>query len=56
MILLVLAFLIWLRHRGVANGVVGITYLILYPLTQLGIFFLRNPVNVPVIALSLIHI
>ncbi len=52
-ILLVLAFLIWLRHRGVANGVVGITYLILYPLTQLGIFFLRNPVNVPVIAFGL---
>jgi phosphatidylglycerol:prolipoprotein diacylglycerol transferase len=52
-ILLVLAFLIWLRHRGVANGVVGLTYLILYPLTQLGIFFLRNPVNVPVIAFGL---
>ncbi|MGH7666120.1 MAG: prolipoprotein diacylglyceryl transferase [Candidatus Dormibacteria bacterium] len=52
-ILLVLGFLLWLRHRGVADGVIGIAYLILYPLTQLGIFFLRNPVNVPVIAFGL---
>ncbi|MGH7639622.1 MAG: prolipoprotein diacylglyceryl transferase [Candidatus Dormibacteria bacterium] len=52
-ILLVLCFLIWLRHRGVADGVVGIAYVILYPLTQIGIFYLRNPVNVPVIAFGL---
>lgn len=52
-ILLVLGLLIWLRRRGVADGVIGITYLILYPITQIGIFFLRNPVNVPVIAFGL---
>ena len=52
-ILLVLGLLLWLRHRGVADGIVGIVYLILYPITQFGIFFLRNPVNVPVIAFGL---
>ncbi|HUY57423.1 MAG TPA: prolipoprotein diacylglyceryl transferase [Candidatus Micrarchaeaceae archaeon] len=52
-ILLVLGLLVWLRHRGVADGIVGIVYLILYPITQFGIFFLRNPVNVPVIAFGL---
>lgn len=52
-ILLVLGFLVYLRHRRVPNGWVGIAYVILYPLTQIGIFFLRNPVNVPVIALGL---
>ncbi|MGC2191525.1 MAG: prolipoprotein diacylglyceryl transferase [Candidatus Dormiibacterota bacterium] len=52
-ILLVLGLLIWLRRRGVADGIVGIAYLILYPITQIGIFFLRNPVNVPVIAFGL---
>jgi len=52
-ILLVLGLLIWLRRRGVADGIVGIVYLILYPITQIGIFFLRNPVNVPVIAFGL---
>jgi phosphatidylglycerol---prolipoprotein diacylglyceryl transferase len=52
-VLLALGLLVWLRRRGVANGVVGITYLILYPITQIGLFFLRNPVNVPVIAFGL---
>ncbi|MGH7641934.1 MAG: prolipoprotein diacylglyceryl transferase [Candidatus Dormibacteria bacterium] len=52
-ILVVFGLLIWLRRRGAADGVVGITYLILYPITQIGIFFLRNPVNVPVIAFGL---
>jgi phosphatidylglycerol:prolipoprotein diacylglycerol transferase len=52
-ILLVLGCLIWLRRRGVADGIIGIAYLILYPITQIGLFFLRNPVNVPVIAFGL---
>ncbi|HEY6537440.1 MAG TPA: prolipoprotein diacylglyceryl transferase [Candidatus Dormibacteraeota bacterium] len=52
-ILLVLGLLIYLRRRGVADGVVGIVYMVLYPITQIGIFFLRNPVNVPVIAFGL---
>jgi len=52
-ILIVLGLLIWLRRRGVGDGVIGITYMALYPITQIGIFFLRNPVNVPVIAFGL---
>jgi len=52
-ILLALVLLLWLRHRGVADGVIGIVYLIIYPITQFGIFFLRNPVNVPIIAFGL---
>ena len=52
-ILLVLGCLIWLRRRGVADGIIGIAYLILYPITQIGLFFLRNPVNVPVFAFGL---
>ncbi|MGA2872617.1 MAG: prolipoprotein diacylglyceryl transferase [Candidatus Dormibacteria bacterium] len=52
-ILLVLGFLVWMRRRGVPDGWVGIAYFILYPLTQFGLFFLRNPVNVPVIFLGL---
>ncbi|MHB1522828.1 MAG: prolipoprotein diacylglyceryl transferase [Candidatus Dormibacteria bacterium] len=52
-ILLVLGFLVYLRRRGVPDGWVGIAYLILYPITQIGIFFLRDPVNVPIIAFGL---
>jgi prolipoprotein diacylglyceryltransferase len=51
--LVVLGFLVWLRRRGVPDGWVGIAYFVLYPLTQFGLFFLRNPVNVPVIAFDL---
>jgi len=52
-ILAMLAILLALRRRGVAPGVIGIVYLVLYPVSQFGIFFLRNPVNVPYIALGL---
>lgn len=52
-ILVVLGFLIWLRRRGVPDGIVGISYMVIYPITQIGLFFLRNPVNVPVIAFGL---
>ncbi|MGA9774479.1 MAG: prolipoprotein diacylglyceryl transferase [Candidatus Dormiibacterota bacterium] len=52
-ILIVLGFLVYLRRRGVPDGWVGIAYITLYPITQIGIFFLRNPVNVPIIALGL---
>jgi phosphatidylglycerol---prolipoprotein diacylglyceryl transferase len=52
-ILVVLVFLVWMRRRGVPDGWVGIAYFILYPITQIGLFFLRNPVNVPVIAFGL---
>ncbi len=52
-ILLLLGVLLWMRHRGVPDGVVGITYIGLYAVSQFGLFFLRNPVNVPVIALGL---
>ncbi|HUY97707.1 MAG TPA: prolipoprotein diacylglyceryl transferase [Verrucomicrobiae bacterium] len=53
MTLVMLGILLLLRRRGVAAGVLGIVYLILYPVSQFGIFFLRNPVNVPYIALGL---
>ncbi|MGH7611315.1 MAG: prolipoprotein diacylglyceryl transferase [Candidatus Dormibacteria bacterium] len=52
-ILVVLAFLIWMRRRGVPDGWIGIAYVAIYPITQFGLFFLRNPVNVPYIALGL---
>jgi phosphatidylglycerol:prolipoprotein diacylglycerol transferase len=52
-ILVVLAILVFLRRRGVPDGWVGISYIVLYPITQIGLFFLRNPVNVPVIAFGL---
>ncbi len=53
LILMVLGLLIYLRRRHVPDGWVGITYIILYPITQIGLFFLRNPVNVPIIAFGL---
>ncbi len=52
-ILIILGFLLLLRRRGVADGVVGIVYVALYCVSQIGIFFLRNPVNVPIIAFGL---
>ncbi|MGH7609191.1 MAG: prolipoprotein diacylglyceryl transferase [Candidatus Dormibacteria bacterium] len=52
-ILLVLGLLIWMRRRGVPDGWIAIAYIALYPITQFGLFFLRNPVNVPYIALGL---
>lgn len=53
LILMVLGLLIYMRRRNVPDGWVGITYIILYPITQIGLFFLRNPVNVPIIAFGL---
>ena len=52
-ILLVLALLLYLRHRGVAPGVLGITYLILYPVSQLILFNWRTDSETPVIWLGL---
>ena len=52
-ILLVLALLLYLRHRGVAPGVLGITYLILYPVSQLILFNWRTDYETPVIWLGL---
>ena len=53
LILMVLGLLIYLRKRNVPDGWIGITYIIAYPITQFGLFFLRNPVNVPYIAFGL---
>ncbi|MGH7776357.1 MAG: prolipoprotein diacylglyceryl transferase [Candidatus Dormibacterales bacterium] len=39
--LVILAVLLLLRRRGVPNGVLALTYLVLYPVSQFGIFFLR---------------
>ena len=52
-VLVMLGILVALRRRQVPDGIVGIVYLILYPISQFGLFFLRNPVNVPYIALGL---
>jgi phosphatidylglycerol:prolipoprotein diacylglycerol transferase len=52
-ILLVLALLLYLRHRGVAPGVLGITYLVLYPVSQLILFNWRTDYETPVIWLGL---
>ena len=39
--LAILAVLLLLRRRGVPNGVLALTYVALYPVSQFGIFFLR---------------
>ena len=52
-ILLVLALLLYLRHRGVEPGILGITYLILYPVSQLILFNWRTDYETPVIWLGL---
>jgi phosphatidylglycerol:prolipoprotein diacylglycerol transferase len=52
-ILLVFAVLLSLRHRGVAPGVLGITYLILYPVSQLILFNWRTDYETPVIWVGL---
>lgn len=49
----ILGCLLLLRRRRVPDGWVGIAYMALYAVAQLGLFFLRDPVNVPVIAFGL---
>jgi phosphatidylglycerol:prolipoprotein diacylglycerol transferase len=47
--LLILGLLLYLRHRGVAPGVLGLTYLVLYPVSQLILFYWRTDYETPAI-------
>jgi phosphatidylglycerol:prolipoprotein diacylglycerol transferase len=48
-ILLIFGLLLYLRHRGVAPGVLGLTYLVLYPVSQLILFHWRTDSETPAI-------
>ena len=52
-ILLILGVLLYLRRRGVPSGVLGLTYLVLYPISQLILFQWRTDYETPVIAFGL---
>jgi phosphatidylglycerol---prolipoprotein diacylglyceryl transferase len=47
--LLILAVLLYLRRRGVPSGVLGLTYLVLYPVSQLILFEWRTDYETPVL-------
>jgi phosphatidylglycerol---prolipoprotein diacylglyceryl transferase len=47
--LLILAALLYLRRRGVPSGVLGLSYLFLYPVSQLILFNWRTDYETPVI-------
>lgn len=47
--LCILGLLLYLRHRGVRPGVLGLTYLILYPTSQLILFNWRTDYETPVL-------
>lgn len=48
-VLLMLGLLLYLRRRGVPPGVIGLTYLVLYPVSQLILFNWRTDYETPVI-------
>lgn len=45
--LCILGILLFLRHRGVVSGVLGLTYLVLYPVSQLVVFYWRTDYETP---------
>lgn len=47
--LLILAVLLYLRRRGVPPGILGLTYLVLYPVSQLILFEWRTDYETPVL-------
>jgi phosphatidylglycerol---prolipoprotein diacylglyceryl transferase len=47
--LLILAVLLYLRRRGVPAGILGLTYLVLYPVSQLILFYWRTDYETPAI-------
>ena len=47
--LVILGVLLYVRRRGVPAGVLGLTYLVLYPLSQLIIFYWRTDSETPAI-------
>jgi phosphatidylglycerol:prolipoprotein diacylglycerol transferase len=48
-VLLILGVLLYLRRRGVPSGVLGLTYLVLYPVSQLILFYWRTDSETPAI-------
>jgi len=48
-VLLILGVLLYLRRRGVPPGILGLTYLTLYPVSQLILFFWRTDSETPAI-------
>jgi phosphatidylglycerol:prolipoprotein diacylglycerol transferase len=47
--LIILGVLLYVRRRGVPPGVLGLTYLVLYPLSQLIVFYWRTDSETPAI-------
>jgi phosphatidylglycerol:prolipoprotein diacylglycerol transferase len=47
--LLILGVLLYLRRRGVPPGILGLTYLVLYPVSQLILFYWRTDYETPAI-------
>jgi phosphatidylglycerol:prolipoprotein diacylglycerol transferase len=48
-VLLILGVLLYLRRRGVPPGILGLTYLTLYPVSQLILFYWRTDSETPAI-------
>ena len=48
-VLIILGVLLYLRRRGVPAGVLGLTYLVLYPVSQLIVFYWRTDAETPAI-------
>ncbi len=51
--LCILAVLLLLRRRGVASGLLGLTYLVLYPISQVVVFYWRTDAETPMVLLGL---
>jgi prolipoprotein diacylglyceryltransferase len=47
--LAILGVLLYLRRRGVPPGILGLTYLVLYPISQLILFHWRTDYETPAI-------
>ena len=48
-VLIILGVILYLRRRGVPAGVLGLTYLVLYPVSQLIVFYWRTDAETPAI-------
>ena len=51
--LVILGALLYLRRRGVPPGVLGLTYLVLYPVSQLIVFYWRTDAETPAVLFGL---
>jgi phosphatidylglycerol:prolipoprotein diacylglycerol transferase len=52
-VLVILGVLLYIRRRGVPSGVMGLTYLVLYPVSQLILFYWRTDYETPAILFGL---